>query len=398
MKILEHPNDAPPLVDFSLTDPGIQADPYPLYDWLLQNAPVCRASAGRETHWVFTRHKDVLSIVQQPQMFSSATVPIKRLVSIDPPDHTRIRKTVAAVFTPRAINVLEEQIRTLARELYLPLLAQGGGDVVDTFANPLPVKVIGALVGVPTDKHRELREWSDLSLRLLGTYRGLPPDERAVEGRKKLLEYIGSLLEKYKREPNGTIASNLIQLTRDGIMSEEEVLVFCAFLFSAGHETTMSLLAGGMEVMARMPHILERIKAEPRLIPAMVEEVLRYHPPLQRMTRRALADVEISGHHIPAGSYVRLFVGAANRDPAVFEEPHAFRLDRAHNPHISFGTGIHVCLGATLARLEGRVAFELIAETTQQLSVDAGRESIPTTGGSTSEYGKKQFYMHLTRH
>lgn len=383
---------------FDLLDPAIQAEPFAHYEWLREYAPVY-AARGRKgaTVYVLSRYDDVVAALKDAETFSSQVAPAPILMFMDPPDHTRLRKTLQRAFTPRAVDALAPQVEALAVALWKAYLATGGGDVVDAFAHPLPALVIGALLGVPADRRHDLRRWSDDTVRNLGGGVGLTPEERAAarDGTMQLFTVLQAVLDGHRARPDDGIGGELARLTLEGALTEPEALFFCQFLFVAGHETTMSLLASGLEVLARRPELVSRLQAAPELVPQFVEEMLRWKPSLHRLFRVVRRDVRLHGVDIPAGATILLLLGAANRDPRRYRQHDALDVDGDASGQLAFGSGIHVCLGAPLARLEGRIGFRAVLEHTARLAIDHTRPPVPITGGTTSEYGWRELHLRV---
>lgn len=385
---------------FDLLDPAVQAEPFAHYARLREHAPVHRAPfrKGQHVH-VLSRHDDVQAALKDHETFSSAVAPAPILMFKDPPEHTRLRKTLQRAFTPRAIDALAPRVTALATELWDAYLTAGGGDVVDAFAHPLPALVIGEMLGVPSDRQHELRRWSDDTIRSLGGGVGLDEAARkaARDGSLQLFVLLQSVLDAQRAAPGDSIGGELARLMNEGALTPEEAPFFCQFLFVAGHETTMSLLASGAEVLARQPALRERLRREPALVPRFVEEVLRWKPSLHRLFRVTTREVTIRGVAIPAGAPVVLLLGAANRDAARFPQGETLDVDADASGQLAFGSGIHVCLGAALARLEGRIAFEVMTSRTARLTLDDSRPPVPITGGTTSEFGWRELHLHAAK-
>jgi cytochrome P450 len=352
--------------------PEFHADPYPFYRRLREQAPVPQTPMG---FWVLTRYEDCVTVLRDPrfgreefqQMLSSVyggeesdRLP-RSMLFRDPPDHTRLRGLVSKAFTPRTIEQLRGHIQEIVDRLVGRALAQGGMDVIEDLAYPLPVTVICEMLGVPVNDHASIRGWSSDIARSLDAI-GLRVDESIVErgrvARRALADYFRALVPERRARPRADLLSGLLAAEEQGDkLSEPEVIAMCLLLFIAGHETTVNLIGNGTLALLRHPEQLARLQAEPGLVPNAIEELLRYDSPVQRTARITTEDVEIAGHAIAKGVMVVTALGAANRDPAQFPEPDRLDVARKDPRHISFGYGIHFCLGAPLARVEGQLAL-----------------------------------------
>lgn len=247
---------------FDYEDPAIQAVPFALYRDLRRNAPVCKSGMNGEIYWILTKYDDIVSVLDDPETFSSdpANSPglsgsdhLPLMILMDPPEHTRLRNAISKVFTARRIKGFEPEIVNIAKSLYKDFLTAGGGDFIADFANALPVDVIGALIGVPTGDRKKLRYWSDCMVRTFAISHGRMPDPEAQQGTHDLLQYIGGLIEKYKKTPGDNMASDMIAISDEYDLTDIEMINFCAFLFAAGHETTQNLLGNGIEMLCSDP-------------------------------------------------------------------------------------------------------------------------------------------------
>ena len=327
---------------------------------------------------MLTRYDDMVSVYRDPALWSSD----KRLdfkpkfgdsplyehhttsvVFRDPPDHTRIRKLFQAAFTRKALAALEPRIHRLT-DGYLDELAERRRmEVVGDFSFKLPLEVVGEMLGVPGSDRLLIRDWALLILGALEPV--LSPQQlrdgcAAVEDFKSYLrELIADRRSRPARSASAEILTALVEAEEDGEkLTETELLHQCIFLLNAGHETSTNMISHGVHEMLRRPDQVARLRAEPALIDHAVEEILRYQAPIQINNRRARAGTELSGVRIPAGSVVHLMIGAANRDPDQFPDPDRFDIARRPNRHLSFGLGVHICAGNTLARIEARIAFQ----------------------------------------
>ena len=355
-----------------VTDPGVIADPYPLLRELRETSPVHKL--GFADYWILTRFEDCRSVLRDQRLGKPGAgdlVPSLRgepardaggdrsMLFLNPPDHTRIRSLVSRAFTPRRVEQLRASIEAMSRELLDDLATTGGGDLMARLAFPLPANVISELVGIP----RTERDWlRPLILDLAATLepgRGADDAERAKASRDKVRAYLGELIARRRAEPADDLLSGLISaVDGDDRLTEGEMVMTVILIYGAGFETTTNLIGNMVHTLLRHPDQLARLRADRSLVPAAVEEVLRYEPPVQVDSRYAFEDVEIAGNLVRKGFIVMTLLGAANRDPAVIADPDRFDVGRSEIPLLSFSSGIHYCLGASLARLEGQVVLE----------------------------------------
>ena len=363
-------------VQFNPMDPAFVEDPYPTYHVLRSQDPVHHSPLG---FWVLTRYADVIAMLRDPRLIKEPiaafvaarfgmAVPFGLGLSMldrDPPDHTRLRGLVSKAFTPKALESLRPRIQQIVDGLVDQVESRGEMDLVEEFAYPLPVIVICEMLGVPVKDHERFKHWG------LDIARGLdaimlPPDsevgKRSMIGRKALAEYFRELIAERRAAPRGDMLSALIAAEEAGDkLDEDELLATCILLLVAGHETTVNLIGNGTLALLRHPAQLARLRAEPGLADRAVEEFLRYDPPVQFTARIALQDTKVGEVDAPTGSNAILLFGAANRDPEVCEEPDTLDIGREPSRHLAFGHGPHFCLGAPLARLEGRIIFQALA-------------------------------------
>jgi cytochrome P450 len=288
---------------------------------------------------------------------------MQSLLVLDPPDHTRVRKLVSSAFTPRRVSLLEESIRELAGELLDEAASRGAWDAVDRFAKPLPALVIARLLGVPRVDRARFQGWSDDLLEVL--VENASPDARRRHARadRELAAYLLEMLADRRERPADDLVSDLVAARdRDEALSDAELLSTCRLLLVAGHETTTNLIGAGLGLLLRQPAAWERVRSRDVDLERAVDELARLVTPIRAVARVAIEDLCIGGRDVRAGELVNASLSAANRDPEVFPRPDHLDLDRDPNPHLAFGNGIHVCLGASLARLETRVALEMFAE------------------------------------
>ncbi len=374
-------------VAFNPMDPEFLADPYPMYHRLRTEEPVHHSPLG---FWVLTRYDDVVAALRDPRLAKEAIAgfiaarfgaPIPQMglsmLDRDPPDHTRLRALVSKAFTPRVVETLRPHIQQIVDGLVDAVQDKGSMDLIEEFAYPLPVIVICEMLGVPVEDHERFKGWG------LDIARGLdaillPPDSevgrRAVAGRRALADYFRELIAERRAAPRADMLSALIAAEEAGDkLSEEELLATCILLLVAGHETTVNLIGNGTLALLRHPDQLRRLRDNPGLIGPAVEELLRYDGPVQRTARIPSEDITIRGHTIGKGEMVMPFIGAADRDPAQFPEPDRLDIARADNRHIAFGWGIHFCLGAPLARVEGQIAVNTLLKRLPKLAIDTDK-------------------------
>jgi cytochrome P450 len=384
--------------------PATKADPYPLYTQVRQRGLV-RSPLG-----VFAAadHATVASILRDRRFSSSpehqpgyrppsyppddprAGLPPESLLTLDPPDHTRIRRLVTGAFTPRAIAGLEPWIRDVTVQLLTAADAGAGFDLIDALAFPLPITVICHLLGVPAEDRAQFRAWGhDVAATLDPmTAAAAQAETRAAE--LALTGYLQDLVRERRAHPDDSILSALIEAEEEGDrLSSGELVSTALLLLIAGFETTVNLIGNGTVALLGDPDGWNRLRADPALVPAAIDEMLRYDSPVQLTPRIATEDVEVGGGVIAAGRPVIVSIGGANRDPEVFEQPDEFRIDRPDpGRHLAFSLGVHHCLGAALARLEGRIAIEELTQrypalelaappTRRSLLVLRGFESVP---------------------
>ena len=361
-------------------------NPYPIYRWLRDGAPLYR-NEGLD-FWALSRFRDVRPALIDWETYSSVEgIVLERLdprmleatpmmIFLDPPHHDRLRKLVSRAFTPRRVASLEPFVRSIAVRLLEPLAAQGGGDFVCDFSMPLPMEVIFTLLGVPEADRRQLREWMDLALDRDPDTPTIPP--RALEASLHQMRYWYELLGELRRRPNDGLMCALFEAeveTDDGPtrLTDGEIVGFCSLLGAAGNETVTKLLANACVLFARHPGEYDKIRTDPALIPDAVEEALRHTTPSQYQGRVCTRDVEWHGRTVPEGSRILLLTGSANRDEREFLDPDRFDVSRRPESHLALGYGIHFCLGASLARLESRVALEEFSRRFARIGVDESR-------------------------
>ena len=356
-------------------------DPYPVYAAMRDRDPVHRSRLMNA--WMFARHADVDAILRDHRNFSSdprmGTLSPKQqallpppdeftMLFLDPPDHRRLRALVNKAFTPRAVEALEPRIRAILASLLDDIDDPGSFDLMQAVAQPLPVIVIAEMLGVPPDDRARFKIWSDQRARLLEPT--VSPRERAIAmvASSEFDAFFRTIIAARREAPEDDILSALVQAEDEGErLTERETLNMLRLLLIAGNETTTNLIGNGMLALLRNPDQLQRLREDPDLIPSAVEELLRFDSPVQATFRRALADCEVNGFELRQRDNIVVLVGSANRDPDAFETPDRLDVGRGEAAHLSFGRGIHHCLGAPLARLEGRIVLEMLLERFAQI-------------------------------
>ncbi len=392
---LDWPSHLPPFDPF---DTAIQADPYPHYDWMLEHAPVLRAGPPAR-HFVFvSRHAEVTAGLRDAAAFSSVmrtnvAVP-GFLLNMDPPDHAEMRRLVSRAFTPRALAAVEPGIVTRVSNAWRQFLSSSGGDAIGEFASPCTIGVICDVLGIADERAAEMRRWTSESIDYLAQVLRDVPGEVSRAGYDALLDTISAAMDRATGEGDSVIG-NLARLRDEGVLSRSEAAGFAGLLFTAGHETTTLMTGNCLDILAREPGWLALLR-EPDGPSAFLEEAFRFRPPVHRLARVATRDVELGGIMIPAGSNLRFMVAAANRDPRQFDEPNRFAPRRANAGSAAFGYGVHLCIGAWLARLELRLILAGIGAMTAQLLIDPGQAPVPLAGGAFATVGLRTLPLRAT--
>jgi pimeloyl-[acyl-carrier protein] synthase len=364
-------------VDDRLFTAEFLADPYPIYDLLRANDPVHFHEGQRR--WLLTRYEDVDAVLREPQWSAERwpqliarrtetmqeelrplyAVLTKQFLFLDPPDHSRLRGLVNKAFTPRVVERMRSRIEALVAGLLDAVAARGEMDVIRDFAYPLPATVILEIIGLPPEMRDDFKAWSVDFASVLGNVHLDPEvDRRAQRSILTALGAFSTVVSGLHEKPGDDLLSGLAQAEEQGDrLTIEELLANTMLLLLGGHETTTNLIGNGLLALLRHPAELQRLRDGPALIATAVEEFLRYDSPIQLTGRAALTDLELGGKRIQKGQLATVFIGAANRDPERFSAPSRLDLGRKDNRHLSFGYGIHFCLGAPLGRLEGEIAI-----------------------------------------
>lgn len=384
----------PPQVD--LFDPTFNANPYPTYARLRSDAPVHRVSLpDGQGVWLITRYDDVVAVLKDERFvkdWRNATTPEqlaqippipevikplrRNMLAADPPDHERLRRLVSKAFTPRLIERMRPRVQEIADALLDAVEDKGEMDLIDDYAFPLPLTVIAELLGVPAEDRKRFREWSDAAVSGDTTQEYV--EKILLPHMQAFTDYLRALFEEKRENPKDDLISALVRAEEAGDkLSEDELLGMVFLLLVAGHETTVNLIGNGTLALMQHPDQLQKLKADPSLIKPAVEELLRYDGPVETSTRRfAREDVAIGGTVIPKGEIVMVVIAAADHDPGRFPDPDFLDITRTDNKHLAFGKGIHHCLGAPLARMEGQIAISTLLRRLPNLRLKGSPESL----------------------
>ncbi len=370
-----------PLSLYHLLDPQVLANPYPLYRRLRTEDPV---HWDPYLHaWIVTRYQDVITVLTRfsadrtpspeyferlgaPEVSPIATVMVKQMLFMDAPAHTRLRTLAAPAFMPARVHVLRDHVRQIASNLIDDIVARGSGkmDLLADFAEPFPAIVTAELLGVPVEDHVRLKDWSGTFAGMLGNFQHNP--ERlgdVLQAAQNLTAYFQNAILEQRKNPRPGLVDSLMTSEVDGDrLTDEEVVANCIVTMVGGQETTTNLIGNGMLTLLRNPQALARLRSENEIVPAAVEELLRYESPSQHTARLAPRDVVLGGKQIRKRDAVIAVMAAGNRDPERFPQPDRLDFDRSDNRHLAFGWAAHFCFGAPLARLEGHIAFETLLQ------------------------------------
>jgi cytochrome P450 len=379
----------PSLSLYQLLDHEVLANPYPLYHRLRSEDPVHWDPFLHE--WVVTRYEDVVTVFKHfsaqrtptPEQLIElgltvlkpfAQVMVRQMVFLDPPAHARIRGLASKAFTLRRVEELRAHIQEITDSLLDAVQTKGCMDVIADLAYPLPAIVTAEMLGVPVADRDQLKEWSEDFAELLGNFQYNPDRApRLLRSVEEMCAYFRAAIQEHREHSRDDVINALVTAEQDGdCLTEEEIVANCILVMVGGQETTTNLIGNGMLALLRHPDQLEKLRADPSLIPSAVEELLRYESPIQHTARLAPYDVMLSGKTIGKHQTVIAVMGAANRDPEQFYEPDRLDICRQGNRHVAFAYGSHFCFGAPLARLEGQIAFETTLRRMPNLSLQRG--------------------------
>lgn len=366
-----------------MIDQSARADPFPIYDRIRSRGPIVRggmtfiapsheaASAVLRSD-VFRVGLDVATVpwfmrrmlVRRPDGRVVGPIDPPSLLAVNPPQHTRYRRQVAKVFTPRAITALEPRVREIAHELLDDLADRDVVDLVEEYAALLPVTVISEILGVPLNMRGKFLAWGNQAAAALDVGLGYGEYVASERGIQALNEWMYRHIDQLRQNPGDDLLSQLITVEDDGVrMTDVELMATADLLLAAGFETTVNLLGTGTDLLLRHPDQLQVLLDDPAVWANAVDEILRFESPVQNTARYASVDTEVCGLPIPRSGFVSVLIGAANRDPKVFADPGRFDVRRANaREHLAFSAGVHYCIGAALARAEGRIGLQVLFE------------------------------------
>lgn len=384
-----------------VTSPQFKANSFPFYAQLRAEAPVYHHATPKNPLWLITRYQDVASVLKDERFAKdpqNALLPDQmpkarwrpsffnlmdnNMLKMDAPDHTRLRALVHKVFTPARVEHMQMRVQQLADELLDTAAKNKHFDLIEQYALPIPLTVISEVLGVPLADHPKIYRWKQSIMSAASQ-----PLQRLsrVSSLIGFFNYIRNLCHMRRIDPQDDLISALAKADENGErLSDQELQGMVVLLLVAGHETAVSLISNGILALLENPDQFDLLRHNPALIKTATEEVLRYYPPIETATDRfAREDITIEGVTIPQGGLVRAVIAAANRDPSQFENPEAFDVTRENNKHLSFGQGIHYCMGAPLARLEGHIAFNTLLARMPNLRLDVPVESLRWRPGLT---------------
>jgi cytochrome P450 len=382
----------------------ILQDPYPTYSRMLEEGPLHYLDVGGKwAVWSIFSHAECSSIAKDPRLSAKRAqqmlvlLPIGSqsefselarmlglwLIFMDPPEHTRLRKLLNKGFSPVAVEGLRPKVEAIVDRMLKPLKPGSEVELMREFANPMPVRIISEMLGVPQEMHDTLVNWS----RAIAVFRGSP--DRTVEQARaaqdaliELTDFFRKTVAERRRNKGNDLISLLIDIEEDGeVLTEEELYAQCIALLFAGHETTRNLIGNGIYTLLQHPQETAELREKPEMIRTAVEEILRYESPVQFTARVLKEDIEVCGQRIPKKWSILCMLGAANRDPKQFKEPNQLNLKRLNNQHLAFSAGPHFCIGSQLARLEGQIALLNLVQRFPDMKLTGPRPEWASTFG-----------------
>ncbi|MDP9237089.1 MAG: cytochrome P450 [Chloroflexota bacterium] len=369
-------------------NPLIAGNPFPFFAGLRKDAPVFKPPGSPLA--IVSRYDDVVRILRDPVTFSSQVAvrePGERrpptILFDDPPVHTRMRGLLTSAFTPRMVELQRESVEEYCKKLVDRMCANETADYIAGLAYPLPVMVIANMLGVGGGDMETFKRWSDAIIGNVANALFDPNTDAIDDVNREFDEYFREQLNRLRAHPEDNLLSALIHAEdpAEGKLSEEDLLVVCRVLLVAGNETTTGLIVATARIFAEFPFVLQAVKDDPSVIPSVVEEVLRYYPTFPATFRITTREVEIAGVTLPAGERILTMITSANHDETQFPNPEEFIISREPNRHVAFGMGIHYCLGAPLARMEGGIAIATLAPRIKALSFEGDPGSVMQPGG-----------------
>jgi len=361
------------MIDFGALLSRVPDDPYPTYAIVREAGPMMWIDQIQR--WLVTGHEEAMAVLRHERFSSDRTRwdgyrlppglerPPGGMFVMDPPDHTRLRALVQKAFTPRMVNELRPRIERRATELLDHGADAGDVDLMADFAGPLPATVLAEMLGIPAADHETFRNWTTVLIAAIDpvSHHLTAQAQEGTRVRAAMEAYLGEIIAERRRRPRPDLISDLIRVEEAGErLSSDELMEMCVLLTVAGLETTANLIGNGVNALLDHPEQLARLRDEPGLIHSAVEELLRFDAPIQLSGRIPMENLELCGHRLRRGQMVGVILGAANRDPRVFDDPDRLVMDRSPNNHLAFGRGIHFCLGAPLARVEGAIAISAL--------------------------------------
>jgi cytochrome P450 len=380
-------------------------NPFPFYSNMRKNSPV--EYNEKSDLWNAYRYNDVKMIITNYVGFSSDFIKLlamqypdrtffrRSLLSSDPPLHRHLRSVISSAFSTTSIERLEPRIKNITNGMIDRVIEKGSMDLVRDLSYPLPVTVIAELLGIPAEDRDTFKRWADRLLKSIddSVETGARRNEELEQIQNEMDDYFQVIIKEKKEKPGDDLVTRLIKAeTDEKRLSEEDILSFCALLLQAGHITTVNLINNCILSLLEHPQQLKKIQNDdnsPSLVASAIEETLRYRSPVQALVRFATKDIEVAGKTIKSGQRVIAWIGSANHDETIFSNPEEFNVVRSPNPHIAFGAGIHLCLGAPLARLESKVAIQILLSRLQNLELGDDIRNLEPVSSSVLFYGVK---------